>query len=167
MFLVRSVFEGFWNCFLMRVVREKERPGCTAVSSHVLGVLPSSPHALFLRAGFDLHGKFGIISGYIFFFLQLQQYLEGVALRERTFCVWTSLSVFPPLINGSVSNPPPILCNASQIQLVGSCFSSSLASLAWLPFRFHYLQKAKIRDVTWSIGESRVPSGQCPRDSFF
>lgn len=113
MFLVRNVFEGFWNCFLMRVVQEKERPGCAAVSPHVLGVLPSS-RALFLRADFDLHGKFGIIGGYIFiFFLQLQQYLERVALREHMFCVWTSLSVFPPLINGSVSNPPPILCNTS------------------------------------------------------
>lgn len=62
--------------------------------------------------------KLEIISGYIFFFfLKLQQYLEKVALREHTFCVWTSLSVFPPLINGSVSNPPLILCNVSEIQL--------------------------------------------------
>lgn len=53
---------------MVRVVQEKERPGCAAVSPLVLGVPPSSPHALFLRAGFDLHGKLGIITGYIFIF---------------------------------------------------------------------------------------------------
>lgn len=72
----------------MRVVREKERPGYTAVSSHVLGVLPSSPHALFLRAGFDLHGKFGIISGYIFFFPAVAAIFGGgSSKREHVLCL--------------------------------------------------------------------------------
>lgn len=42
-----------------RSVWEKERAGCTAMSPPVLGVLPTSPDAQLLRAGFDSHGKFG------------------------------------------------------------------------------------------------------------
>lgn len=82
-----KIFEGFWTCFLVGVVQEKERPGCAAVSPRVLSVLPPSLDTRLLGAGSELHGKFGNQCLYLVFFPAVAAVFgEGSSNRAHILC---------------------------------------------------------------------------------